>query len=198
VLAGNHDIKVGTSQAANLQDLILGCQEGRRESRADLYRAFYDYAMSICLRYSRDREEAKEIVNDGFLKVFAHIKDKYDSSRSFKSWLRRILINAAIDFYRRNEKHYHALDIVYARDVVVEPDALSQLTEAEIMEAVQQLPPSYRYVFNLYVVEGFKHHEIAQKLNISVGTSKSNLAKARMKLKMMLQHLHEEGYQDYG
>ncbi|MEZ4828584.1 MAG: RNA polymerase sigma factor [Bacteroidia bacterium] len=182
---------------AELKELIAGCRKGRRESQEALYRKLYNYAMSICLRYSRDREEAKEIANDGFVKVFSRM-DKYSDDLSFMGWVRRIMINSAIDFYRRNEKHYHSLDIVYANHISVNEAAINELSAEEIMSLVQQLAPSYRMVFNLYVMEGFKHEEIAQKLNISVGTSKSNLAKARVKLQMMLESLYGENCRNYG
>lgn len=175
----------GTSE---LQSLIQDCRAGKREARAQIYRQFYNYAMSICLRYSRDREEAKEIVNDGFLKIFAKL-DKYDRGRSFQAWLRRIMINASIDFYRRNQKHYQQTDLATAHHIGIEPEGLSGLTEQEILLAVQKLPPSYRMVFVLFVIEGYKHTEIAKELGISVGTSKSNLSKARSKLKHSLAHL---------
>lgn len=172
-----------------LKSLIRGCRKGKRESQKELYAQFYNYAMSIALRYSRNREEAQEIVNDGFMKVFTRL-DKYNDSLSFQGWLRRIIVNSAIDFYRRNEKHHNHLDIVHASDVSSSADSISQLTEKEIMEAVQKLSPAYKMVFNLYVVEGYKHDEIAQKLGISPGTSKSNLAKARLKLQKMLEEIH--------
>lgn len=108
------------------------------------------------------------------------------------------MINSAIDFYRKNQKHYNSLDIVYASHVSVNESAIESLSEEEIMGLVQQLAPSYRIVFNLYVMEGFKHEEIAQKLNISAGTSKSNLAKARVKLQMMLETMYGENCRNYG
>ncbi|MDX2248389.1 MAG: RNA polymerase sigma factor [Bacteroidia bacterium] len=182
---------------SELKELIAACRKGNRESQEKLYRKLYNYAMSICLRYSRDREEAKEIVNDGFVKVFSRM-EKYSDDLSFQGWVRRIMINSAIDFYRKNQKHYHSLDIVYASHVSVNESAVNNLSEEEIMSLVQQLAPSYRIVFNLYVMEGFKHEEIAQKLNISTGTSKSNLAKARMKLQMMLEALYGENCRNYG
>ena len=133
---------------------------------------FYNYGMSICLRYSRDREEAVEIVNDGFVKMFSKLHQFKDNT-SFKAWLRRILINAAIDYYRKNEKHYHNVDISYAKHEFITDDAVSKISEKEIIEIIQELPPSYRLVFNLFVIEGFNHREIAHKLGISIGTSKS-------------------------
>ena len=181
----------------SIPDLIQACKKGKADSQQELYTRFYNYAMSICLRYSKNRQEAEEIVNDGFIKILTNL-DKYNLNLSFKGWLRRIMINSAIDFFRRNEKHYHSLDIVYAQNVSVSADGIKNLSEAEIMAVVQELPPSYRIVFNLFVVEGYKHEEIGQKLGISIGTSKSNLAKARMKLKMMLQSLYGENIRTYG
>ncbi|MEM7372916.1 MAG: sigma-70 family RNA polymerase sigma factor [Bacteroidota bacterium] len=185
------------SLTSDIQPLIQACQEGQRDARASLYRQFYNYAMSICLRYSKDREEAKEIVNDGFLKIFAKL-DKYDHRKSFQGWLRRIMINASIDFYRRNQKHYHQADLEAAKHMGVEAHGLSSLTQQEIMDAVQKLPPSYRMVFNLFVVEGYKHEEIAEELGISIGTSKSNLAKARAKLKVSLAHHYANNLNYHG
>lgn len=141
--------------------------------------------MSICLRYSKTREEAVEIVNDGYVKIFTKI-DKYTRGKSFKAWLRKIMVNSAIDYYRKHEKHYHTVDISYAKYESSYETVLEDLSAKEIMNAVQELPPSYRIVFNLFVIEGFKHKEIAAMLNISSGTSKSNLAVARSKLKRVL------------
>lgn len=155
--------------------------------------------MGVCLRYSRTREEAIEILNDGFVKIFTKL-NKYTKGLSFKGWLRKIMINVAIDYFRRNEKHYRGVDISYVRYEEVSASALDQLSEKEIIEAVQQLPPSYRMVFNLYVIEGYKHEEIAQQLNISIGTSKSNLAVARNKLqkKLLVQRAVRPKHQSNG
>jgi RNA polymerase sigma factor (sigma-70 family) len=124
----------------------------------------------VCLRYSRNREEAVEIVIDGFMKIFKNL-NKYTDGRSFKSWLRKIMVNASIDYFRRNEKHYHNLDISYAQYQTFTETAIETLSAQEIIDLVQKLPPSYRMVFNLYVIEGFKHEEIANQLNIGIGTS---------------------------
>ena len=169
----------------SLYKLLDSCQKGNRNSQDRLYEAFYSYAMSICLRYSRSREEAVEIVNDGFVKIFAKL-NRYTKGLSFKGWLRKVMINASIDYYRRNERHYHTMDISHTHYEPVAPSILDKLTVHEIMASIQRLPPSYRMVFNLFVIEGYKHEEIAQQLNISVGTSKSNLAIARNKLQKML------------
>ena len=178
--------------------LIKACKRGKRASQKQLYKEFYSYGMSICLRYSKNREEAQEILNDGFMKVFNNL-DKYNPTLSFKGWLRRILVNAAIDYYRKHHKHHHTLEIVHNKHIDASPDALHNLSVQEIMDMVQLLPPAYRLVFNLYAVEGYKHQEIAQELGISIGASKSNLAKARMKLRAMLQPAYHHKYRgQYG
>lgn len=141
--------------------------------------------MGICLRYSRSRDEAIEILNDGFIKILSKI-DKYSPGLSFKGWLRKVMINTAIDYFRRNEKHYQSLDISHVQYESSAETVFDKLGEQDIIAAIQLLPPSYRMVFNLYVIEGFKHEEIANQLNISVGTTKSNLAIARNKLKRIL------------
>jgi RNA polymerase sigma-70 factor (ECF subfamily) len=141
--------------------------------------------MSVCLRYSKTREEAIEILNDGFYKIFTKL-GKHDKTFSFKGWLRKVMINSAIDYFRRNEKHYNGLDISYLKYSPTTVSVIDDLSEQEIVEAIRQLPPSYRIVFNLYVIEGFNHEEIASQLSIGVGTSKSNLAMARNKLRKIL------------
>ena len=174
-----------TIEDKELYQLLDSCQKGNRNSQDRLYREFYGYSMGICLRYSRTREEAIEIVNDGYVKIFSRL-DKYTKGLSFKGWLRKVMINSAIDYYRRNEKHYHSLDISHVHYEITSESVLDQLSEKDIIAAIQLLPASYRMVFNLFVIEGYKHDEIANQLNISVGTSKSNLAIARNKLKKIL------------
>jgi RNA polymerase sigma factor (sigma-70 family) len=168
-----------------LYKLLNSCRKGDAMSQERLYAQFYAYSMSICLRYSKTREEAIEILNDGFYKIFTKI-GKHDKAFSFKGWLRQVMINSAIDYFRRNEKHYHGLDISYLKYSPTTASVIDDLSEQEIVEAIRQLPPSYRIVFNLYVIEGFNHEEIARQLSIGVGTSKSNLAMARNKLKKIL------------
>lgn len=147
--------------------------------------------MKVGVRYSRDREEALEIVNDGFVKIFKKLS-MYTEGMSFTGWIRRIIINSALDYYRRNEKHYSNLDISYAQYASAADDALDKISEEEIIETIRKLPPSYRVVFNLFAIEGYKHEEIADRLGISVGTSKSNLSIARNKLKRALLVNREE------
>ena len=176
--------------------LIEGCKKKDRESQRMLYKHYFGYAMSICIRYARDKEEAQEILNDGFMKVFTKIH-LYDTEKSFKGWLRRLLINTAIDHFRSNKKHYYHDELSPANDQAVEGDALDSMSHNDILALVQRLTPMYRTVFSLYVIDGFNHEEIADKLGISVGTSKSNLSKARANLKKMLMKMNKELYERY-
>ncbi|HEY3403958.1 MAG TPA: RNA polymerase sigma factor [Ohtaekwangia sp.] len=168
--------------------LIEGCKKRDRESQRLLYKHHYAYAMSICSRYTRTREEAREILNDGFMKVFSKI-DQYNPETSFEGWIRRIMINTAIDHYRKEVKHYHHIPIQDGEHVIPEIPA-DDLSHQELIRMIQQLSPAYRAVFNLYVVDGYTHKEISKILGISEGTSKSNLLKAREVLRKKLQEVN--------
>lgn len=148
---------------------------------------FYAYGMSITLRYADTREQGAAILNDAFMKVFENIK-KYDERRSFKPWLRKIIINTAIDHYHKEQKQPDVMDLESSEHAMAEDETvISGISYQEIIEMMQQLSPAYRAVFNLYVIEGFNHEEIAGMLGISVGTSKSNLAKAKRNLRVILE-----------
>lgn len=177
------------------EELILhirGCSLNNRDSQKKIFSSFYGYAMSVCSRYTDNQEDATEIINDGFLKVFreAHrFSPAYaDVVNSFKGWLRKIMIYTAIDHNRKYYKYETATsfpetisDIAYK-----EEDVLDKISYDEIIKAIRNLSPAYRTILNLYIIEGFSHQEIAEKLNIAVGTSKSNLSKARCQLQKIL------------
>jgi RNA polymerase sigma factor (sigma-70 family) len=153
--------------------------------------------MAICDRYTSKQDDALEILNDGFLKIFReihHYKPAYtDVVSSFKGWLRKIMVYTAIDHYRKYHKHQMVtqLDDVVYQMASVNEDALDKLSYEEIIRAVQELSPGYRTVFNLFVIEGLSHDEIATQLGISTGTSKSNLFKARLQLQKILFKKHQ-------
>lgn len=169
-----------------LKKIIKGCRERQRKSQKELYKRFYAYGMSITLRYADSRDQAVAILNDAFMKVFSNIK-KYDMDRPFKPWLRQIIVNTAINHYRKHDETSNWDDLDSAEGALSQNETItSGITYQEIIDMVQQLSPSYRTVFNLYVIEGFKHNEIASMLGISVGTSKSNLHKAKRNLKSIL------------
>lgn len=178
-----------------LTDLLAGCLRNHRQSQELLYRQFYGYAMSVCLRYAPTREGALEVLNDGFLKVFTRL-EQYNPEQPFKGWLRRILINAALDHYRQEVRHHHFDDVEQAGQTIMSEsaDAHSQLAHEDLLGLIQRLSPAYRLVFNLYVMDGFTHDEIASQLGISVGASKSNLARARENLRTYLKHVNYDEY----
>lgn len=173
--------------------LIQGCIRKDRDSQRLLYQHYYSYALSICARYSRNYEEAKEVVNDGFMKVFSKI-DQYNPEMSFKGWLRKIMINSAIDQYRKELKfqQHASVDSVHE---FTSPRILSDLSHEELIGLIQKLSPAYRTVFSLYVIDGYTHPEISKMLKISEGTSKSNLLKARENLRAMLETLNKIPYE---
>lgn len=184
-----------TNERMNLSLLIKGCQRGKRACQLQLYKHFYGFGISICLRYSNNKEEALEILNDGFLKVFTKI-DQYNSLYPFKSWLSRILVNAAIDYQRKYQKWNRQWEL---KEALTSPDitynlGLESLVYEDLIKVIQQLPPAYRLVFNLHIIEGLTHKEIGKKLNISDGTSKSNLAKAKKKVQKLLSCSIEKNY----
>ena len=173
----------------HLEILIAGCRRMDEQCQMALYRHYYSYAMSIGLRYTQSRESALEMLNDGFLKVFQKI-EQYDSDFPFKPWLRKILMNAAIDHYRKYKRTKPEALSISEKDTVAHNEALDHLEFEDLLEIMKDLPPAYNLVFNLYVVEGLPHAEIAEKLDITIGTSKSNLSKARQKIKEMLRSSH--------
>ena len=176
-------------------ELISGCIRQDKACQKRLYDQFYGKMMTVCLRYSKNRDEAKDILHEGLMKVYSSLKT-YNNSGSFEGWIRRILVNTAIDHLRRNRHEYLIVNTVNANDAgfsksqdIEDDDIFRNIRQEDIITAIQHLSPAYRTVFNLYVMEELTHKEIADKLDISEGTSKSNLSKAKFNLKKYLAHL---------
>jgi RNA polymerase sigma factor (sigma-70 family) len=167
--------------------ILEGCLRHDRTFQKELYQLFYQYALKVGLNYASSLEEAREVVNDSFLKVFKNINN-YNPEQPFKPWFNRIIVFTAIDYYRKNIKNEIATD---DWDAMTDPgypsDIIAQISADDLRTLVQQLSPAYRAAINLYAIEGYDHNEIAEMLGISVGTSKSNLFKARAKLKILIQ-----------
>lgn len=177
------------------QDLIQKAKNGDRKSFEMLYKHFYGYAMSIALRYSNSRDEACEIVNDSFMKVFDKISG-HEEGNSFKGWFRRILVNTSIDYYRKNVKHYAFIEIEKADAESCEPEIIGQLSKEDILSLMRGLPEILRMVFNMYEIEGYSHNEIAEQLGIPASTSRTYLARAKQKLRekvIEINHIKNEG-----
>lgn len=169
-----------------VEKIIKGCRDRRRDSQKELYKMFYAYGMSITLRYADSRGQAAEILNDAFMKVFTNIR-KYDTDRPFKPWLRQIIVNTAINHFHKHNDSWQREELEDVKSEIANSEEItSGITYQEIINLVQQLSPAYRTVFNLHVIEGFKHEEIAEMLGIAVGTSKSNLSKAKQNLQSIL------------
>lgn len=167
------------------EELIKGCIKNERLAQKRLYERFYGKMFGVCMRYSSHREQATEIMNLAFFKVFKTMESFAEKGGNLEAWIYRIMVNTAIDYLRAEVRHQHS-DIektVYVEDT---SDVVSDLSAEDIMRMVNKLTPAYRTVFNLYVVEGYNHKEIGDMLGISEGTSKSNLAKARAKLQDMI------------
>jgi RNA polymerase sigma-70 factor, ECF subfamily len=185
------------TQNPSLEDLIEGCKRGDGKAQKALYKHFFAYAKSICLRYCAWEEDADEVLNDSFVKVFRKI-DQYNALQPFKMWLRTILINTAIDHYRRQQKLVPITHVEHALDKPFDDTILENLSAQEILALVQKLTPGYRTVFMLYAIDGFNHREIGEMLGISEGTSKSNLSKAREKLQEMIRQHFPDAFHNYG
>ena len=166
-------------------DLLRGCMEGNRRMQEELYRRFSPRMYAVCLRYAGNAEEAEDILQEGFIKVFKKL-DSFRSEGSFEGWVRRVFVNTAIEHFRRKrylmpvtEKEENTIEGKYV-------SVLDELAEKDILALVQELSPGYRTVFNMYVVEGYTHKEIADMLGISEGTSKSQLSRAKVILQDMV------------
>jgi RNA polymerase sigma factor (sigma-70 family) len=165
--------------------LIAACLREERWAQKLLYETYYGRLLGVCLRYSNNSEDARDILNEGFVKVFRYL-ERYKVGTSLECWMRRIMINTSIDYYRKELRH-RADDLEAAQYKISEDsDVVSNYAAQEILKVVQLLPPAYRTVFNLYAIEGYSHKEVADALGITESTSRSNLVKARVKLKELL------------
>lgn len=177
----------------NLKNLVEACIRGERKAQNEFFKAYYGKMMSVCLRYVKDRDSAQEIVQDGFIKVFDKL-ELFDFRGSIEGWMRRIFSNTAIDAIRKSKRNPFLSDQdndfkTLAENPMEEKESLEllQLKHNVAMDCIHKLSPAYKAVFNLYVFEEYSHKEIGDILGISEGTSKSNLAKARMNLQKMLE-----------
>ncbi len=173
-------------------ELITACINRERRAEYELYKTTYSYLMGICFRYTNSREEADQMLNLGFLKILKNL-DKYKPEIPFKVWIRRIMINIIIDEFRKEKRHKENVEYVeeyYDNSNYAEQNnALAKMNVEQIHELITKLPPMSQKVFNLYIIDGFSHKEIADMLNMSEGTSKWHLNFSRSKLKEMLDKL---------
>ena len=174
---------------------VQDCRNGSVRAQHKLFRYFYSSVMAVCMRYAGSTDEAADMLNEGFLKVFSNLH-KYENSGSFEAWLKRVVCNAALDYRRKFDKNVELVDIddlqdSHLSDYVVN-EAISKISSNEIVRLIQQLPPVTRVVFNMFVFEGFSHREIAQQLDMSENTSAWHVNQARNRLKEALKQYDNE------
>ena len=165
-----------------IDSLFEGCRRGDRKAQENLYKTLASRMMGICMRYAKDTFEAEDVLQMGFVKVFQKISD-FRGEGSFEGWIRRIMVNTAIESYRKNLRNLNLVDIEEVYDQPQNTFDMSVLELKDLLKLVQQLPNGYRLVFNLYVIQGYSHKEIAKQLGITEGASKSQLSRARAILK---------------
>ena len=189
------------AEVSAFSGIIDGCIAGDRRSQQRVYELFYGKMMAVCLRYTKNHDQAKDILQDGFIMVFRSMA-AFNRNGSFEGWIRQIMVNMAIDYFRRAKNSYLLLGEDRSiedfgdqdeEDVLEDegPEDMPDLKPADVINAMQKLTPAYRTVFNLYVFEEMTHKEIAELLGINIGTSKSNLAKAKQNLKKLLKKEHK-------
>lgn len=179
------------NQSIPESDLITGCIEGDRRMQEELYRRFSPRMYAVCLRYAGSSEEAEDILQEGFIKIFKKLTS-FRGEGSFEGWIRRIFVNTAIEHFRRKR---YLQPVTEKEENTIEGNFLSvldNLAERDILDLVKQLSPGYRTVFNMYVVEGYTHKEIGDMLGISEGTSKSQLSRAKVILQDMVRTMIDQ------
>jgi RNA polymerase sigma-70 factor (ECF subfamily) len=162
--------------------IVSDCVAGDRKAQARLYHQFAPKMFGVCLRYAKDATEAEDNLQEGFIKVFTSLKT-FRHEGSFEGWIRRIMINVSLEKIRKQHLLHPVEDVSVYDTVSFYYDVIAKISADDLMKLIQELPPRYRLVFNLYVMEGMSHQEIAEEMTITQGTSKSNLARAREILK---------------
>ena len=159
-------------------DLIKGCIKGNAQCQRMLFEQYAGKMMSVCLRYANDTMEAEDIMQDGFIKVYQYLH-QFKFEGSFEGWIRRIIVNTAIRHLEKKKIQFKDIDESGANAPKLDPYAYAHLGQDDLMKLINQLPEGYKVVFNLNVIEGYSHEEIAEMLHIQAGTSRSQLVKAR-------------------
>ena len=182
-------------QEAEIMRWVDGCKQGNRRAQQCLFKHFYSSMYQVCMRYAGSTDEADDMLSEGFLKVFSNLY-KYENTGSFTSWMKRVMVNASLDYRRKYDPPVQTTDLSELQDSDVigfdENSAVGKLSSEEVIALIQKLPPTTRMVFNLFVFEGCSHAEIAQNLNITEGTSAWHVNSARTRLKNEILKLNNE------
>jgi len=172
------------------KSIVEGCINNDRRAQELLYKQFYGPMIAICIRYTRNEEDALEVLHNGFLKVYKHI-GTYDAAKaSLYTWIKTIIVNSAIDFIRSSQKFKNNTELKESHESGIDNEAIQRMSATELLQLIKRLPQATQTVFNLYVVEGYNHREIAAMLGISDGTSKWHLSEARRQLQQLLLTMH--------
>jgi RNA polymerase sigma-70 factor (ECF subfamily) len=177
--------RVEQEHSVDFNNVIKGCSRGDLKAQEDLCRQYYGYVMSIAMRFSSCHDNALEIANDSFLKIFRKI-ESYQIDKEFKTWVRKIVVNTAIDYYRKDKKNNSEISIEAAYNEPVDEDVNNNISAEELIKLINSLPVKYRYIFNLFEIEGYSHDEIAQQLGITASNSRANLTRAKKMLRKMI------------
>jgi RNA polymerase sigma factor (sigma-70 family) len=169
----------------DFNNVLEGCCRGDLKAQEDLCKQYYGYVMSIALRFSSCHDNALEIANDSFLKIFRKI-ETYQIDKEFKIWVRKIVVNTTIDYYRKDKKNSVEISIDAAYNEPDDEDVNNKLGAEEIIKLINSMPVKYRYIFNLYEIEGYSHDEIALQLGITASNSRANLTRAKKMLRKMI------------
>lgn len=168
------------------EQLVNACVSGKVSAQKTFYERFARKMMGVCLRYASSYEEAQDVLQDGFIKVFNNL-DKYQNKGSLEGWVRRIMVNTSLDAYRKNKKHQQDVDVEQVSYLIEDKGFIVERLQAEdLLKLVQAIPEGYRVVFNLYAIEGYSHKEIAERLGVTESTSKSQYSRAKKLLRQML------------
>lgn len=169
-----------------IDQLIEDCISGKREAQSKLYQVYSSRLLAVCVRYAHDRSDAEDSLHEAFMLIFKKI-GQYSGRGSFEGWMKRIAINVAINRYNQ-QRRFHAVEDISSYESKMESAEMDTFLNAkQMLEMIAELPPMYRMVFNLYAIDGYSHKEIAEKLRISEGTSKSNLSRARQILQKKIE-----------
>lgn len=172
------------------QQLIEGCQRGDRRAQKELYELYSRKMMGVCLRYVNDRETARDLLQDGFVKIFTSI-GSFSGIGSFEGWMRKIFVNCALEYLRKSDVLREATDLDNTAELVnADSSAISDISAAELMNMVKELPAGFRTVFNLFAIEGYSHKEIAEMLDITDSTSRSQYTRAKQLLQKKINSLY--------
>lgn len=165
-------------RSETIENILAGCRKGKKKAQEALFRLYADKMFGVCRYYTRDHSEAEDVLHDGFIKVFDKIS-KYRGDGSLEGWIRRVIVNTALERFRKHSRMFSMTELDESMADAAGYDVEGHLSSEELLEIIMELSPKYRLVFNLYALEGYSHREISQRLGISEGTSKSNLARAR-------------------